>query len=143
MKAALTFTSIAIFGLGLLAGGALEASRSAEKPKLTTLLQTPLAEEFTPGREVLVDLVEVPPNASLERHWHPGEEFHYYLEGDGTIELDGEPPIAVKPGTVGHIPFKKWHRAVAGEKGAKVIVFRVHTKGEPSRYVDEETPRAK
>jgi hypothetical protein len=27
--------------------------------------------------------------------------------------------------------------STAGDKGAKIIVFRVHTKGEPWRYLDD------
>jgi quercetin dioxygenase-like cupin family protein len=93
--------------------------------------------EFTPGREVLIDLVEIAPNQKLDWHWHPGEEFHYYLEGDPVIELADAPPIIGKPGTVGHVAFKQRHQASAGEKGAKILVFRVHTTGAPWRYLGE------
>ncbi len=113
---------------------------AAPQPKVTSLMQQALAEEFTPGREVLVHLVEFPPHATLERHWHPGEEFHYYLEGDAEIRIDGRPPIKGVPGTAGHVPYKAVHTAVAGAKGAKVLVVRVHTKGEPWRYVAGEGP---
>ena len=34
-----------------------------------------------------MDLVEIPPNGQLDRHWHPGEEFHDYLEGDPEITI--------------------------------------------------------
>jgi quercetin dioxygenase-like cupin family protein len=107
-----------------------------QKSKVTTLLQRALAEEFTPGRDVLVDLVEIPPNASLDRHWHPGEEFHYYLEGEPEVQLGDGPPTRPALGTVGHVPFKAVHRAGAGAAGAKVLVFRVHTHGEPWRYLE-------
>jgi len=60
------------------------------KSRVTNLLHDSLSEEFISGREVLVDLVEIPPNATLDRHWHPGEEFHYYLEGEPEIEIDGK-----------------------------------------------------
>lgn len=60
-------------------------------------------------REVLIDLVEIPPNQRLEWHWHPGEEFHYYLEGNSIIERRDAPPIIGKPGTAGHVEFKQLH----------------------------------
>ena len=129
-----------LFGATLAAGDSPPASSPPAKANVKTLLQTPLAEEFTPDREILVDLVEIPPGTSMDRHWHPGEEFHYYLEGDVEIKLEGAPSIIGKPGTVGHVPFKRWHTAVAGEKGAKILVFRVHTKGKPWRYLEEEQP---
>lgn len=134
-RAVIPFT---LFGVGLVVGTTLDASSPPARPDVKTLMQTPLADEFTPGREVLVDLVQIPPNTTLERHWHPGEEFHYYLDGEVEIKLDGEPSIIGTPGAVGHVPYKKWHTAVAGKKGAKVLVFRVHTKGEPVRYIEKD-----
>lgn len=117
------------------AGTTFGASR--EKSKITTLLHASLSEEFTPGREVLVDLVEIPANASLDRHWHPGEEFHYYLEGEPEVQVEGRPSTRPALGTVGHIPFKALHRAGAGKSGAKILVFRVHTQGQPWRYLED------
>ena len=124
--------------MALIAGTTPDAAAPALEPKVRNLLQATLAAEFTPGRDVLVDLVEIPPNGALERHWHPGEEFHYYLEGDARVEIDGLPVVEGKPGSVGHVPFRKTHRAVAGPQGAKVIVFRVHTQGQPWRYPAED-----
>jgi quercetin dioxygenase-like cupin family protein len=137
MKTAIAFATGVLLTLALVAAKSPEAPTPAGTPHVTTLLQQTLAEEFTPGREVLVDLVEIAPHTTLDRHWHPGEEFHYYLEGEVEIRIDGGPSITGKPGTVGHVPFKKLHTAVTGEKPAKLLVFRVHTKGEPWRYLEE------
>jgi quercetin dioxygenase-like cupin family protein len=126
-----------IAAVALLGGTTPDAAAPAAKPNVRNLLQQALDPEFVAGREVLVDLVEIPPNGVLERHWHPGEEFHYYLEGDARVEIEGQPPIEGKPGTVGHVPFKAKHRAMAGPQGAKVLVFRVHTQGQPWRYPAE------
>ena len=130
-------TVVAIFAAGALVGAAMPVVSRSAGSKVTNLLTVPLATEFTPDREVLIDLVEIPPNQKLDWHWHPGEEFHYYLEGDPVIELGDAPPIVGKPGTVGHVGFKQRHQATAGAGGAKIIVFRVHTKGAPWRYLDE------
>ena len=138
MKISKAIMVVSLFGSGLVVGTTIDASNPAPQPNVKTLMQLPLAKEFTPDREVLVDLVEIPPKTAMDRHWHPGEEFHYYLEGNVEIQFDAEPSIQGTPGTVGHVPFKKWHKAVAGEKGAKILVFRVHTKGEPWRYLDEK-----
>lgn len=109
------------------------------KSKVTNLFHESLSEAFTPGREVLVDLVEIPPNTSLDRHWHPGEEFHYYLAGTPEVQVGDGPVTRPALGTVGHVPFKSPHRAGAGESGAKVLVFRVHTTGQPWRYLEDES----
>lgn len=127
-----------VFVAGIAVGLAIPAFSGPAGSKVTNLLTTALATEFTPEREVLVDLVEIPPNHRLDWHWHPGEEFHYYLEGNPVIERKDAPPIVGKPGTVGHVAFQQRHQATAGDKGAKILVFRVHTKGEPWRYLDEK-----
>lgn len=125
-----------LMALTFLAGLAVGDVRRDVRPEVKNLLLAPLDDRFTPGRDVLVDVVTIPPNSALERHWHPGEEFHYYMEGDAEIQLEGSPTIVGRPGTVGHVPFRTLHRAVAGKKGAKIVVFRVHTRGEPWRYAD-------
>jgi quercetin dioxygenase-like cupin family protein len=110
------------------------AAPLSPRADVRTLQQVELDAAFTKDREVITDLVVIPPNTALEKHWHPGEEFHYYLEGEVTIEIDGQAPIVGRPGGVGHVPYRKHHRAVAGAPGAKILVVRVHSKGEPWRY---------
>ena len=128
---------LAVFVAGLVVGAAIPVLSQSAGSKVTDLLTATLSAEFTPGREVLIDLVEIPPNQKLDWHWHPGEEFHYYLEGNPVIERVDAPFIIGKPGTVGHVAFKQRHQVTAGDQGAKIIVFRVHTKGAPWRYLDE------
>ena len=118
--------------------GSKTSGKSSPPAKLNmeNLLEKALSDEFTPGREIIVSYVEIPPNTTLERHWHPGEEFQYYLEGEVEIAIDGEPSIIGTPGKVGHVPFKKMHTAITKKKGCRMLVFRVHTKGEPVRYLE-------
>ena len=141
MKGIGALTLTILLGIIVVANQPADRTKTVAQPDIKTLMKQALAEEFTPGREILMDLVEIPPNTALERHWHPGEEFHYYLEGEVEVRIDGEPTIVGKPGTVGHVPFKKLHTAVTGKKGAKVLVVRVHTTGEPARYLEKDTPR--
>lgn len=133
------FPAVAItscMAFAFFAGASVGAGQA--KSKVTNLLHDALSEEFTPGREILVDLVEIPANTSLDRHWHPGEEFHYYLEGTPQVQIEGGEVQHPASGTVGHVPFKTLHRAGAGAGGAKILVFRVHTKGEPWRYLEDD-----
>ncbi len=136
MSIAKAFILIICLSVGLVGNSTAHTSSPPTELKLENLLQQSLADEFTPGREVVVSYVEIPPNTTMDRHWHPGEEFHYYLEGEVEIAIDGEPSIIGTPGTVGHVPFKKMHTAITGEKGAKILVFRVHTEGKPVRYLE-------
>ena len=128
-----------LIGLGLTSLALMGSSTSSPPTelKLENLLRQALADEFTPGREIVVSYVEIPPNMSMDRHWHPGEEFHYYLEGKVEIAIDGHPSIIGIPGTVGHVPFKEMHTAITGPEGARILVFRVHTAGEPVRVLEE------
>jgi quercetin dioxygenase-like cupin family protein len=134
----LKYMSLIIISISFVLWNDINAQTEPKEIKIKNLLLEPLAQEFTPDREVRIDLVEFPPDTALDWHWHPGEEFHYYLEGEVEIQIGGQPSIIGKPGMVGHIPFKTRHRAVTHDKGAKVLVFRVHTKGEPWKHDDEE-----
>lgn len=135
MRISLVCPYVACMVVAFLVGTSFGANQA--KSKVTNLLHESLSEEFTPAREILVDLVEIPPNTSLDRHWHPGEEFHYYLEGTPEIQINGAGTKRPVLGTVGHIPFKALHRAGAGESGAKILVFRVHSRGQPWRYLED------
>ena len=128
--------TLPVFVAGLVVGAAIPVLGQSSGSKVRNLLTATLSTEFTPNREVLIDLVEIPPNQKLDWHRHPGEEFHYYLEGNPVIERADAPPIIGKPGTVGHVAFAERHQATAGDQGAKIIVFRVHTRGAPWRYPD-------
>ena len=129
-------TSVVCIAIAFFAGSSYGAAQA--KSKVTNLLHDSLSEKFSPGREVLVDLVEIPANSQLDRHWHPGEEFHYYLEGDPEVTIEGNGLTRPALGTVGHVPFETLHRAGAGKAGARILVFRVHTKGKPWRYLENE-----
>jgi len=130
--------SLIIFLIALAFNFAANGQNQSREIKIENLLLESLSEQFTPDREVRIDLVEFPPDTVFGWHWHPGEEFHYYLEGEVEIQIEGQPSIIGKPGTVGHVPFKTKHQAVTHDKGAKVLVFRVHSKGEPWKYDDNE-----
>jgi len=130
--------SLIIFLITLAFNFAANGQNQSREIKIENLLLESLSEQFTPDREVRIDLVEFPPDTVFGWHWHPGEEFHYYLEGEVEIQIEGQPSIIGKPGTVGHVPFKTKHQAVTHDKGAKVLVFRVHSKGEPWKYDDNE-----
>ena len=134
----ISFSLVFLLALSRCAASPAPAAAPAPLHSVATdLLRQRLAEEFAPGREVIVSLVEIPPHTTLERHFHPGEEFHYYLEGEVEIAVDGEPSRIGRAGTTGHIPFRKIHTAITHESSAKILVVRVHTASEPIRYVQE------
>ncbi|MGH9456698.1 MAG: cupin domain-containing protein [Thermoanaerobaculia bacterium] len=114
-----------------------EAPADPAEVRMENLFQQALAEDFTPGREVVVSHVEIPPHTTLQRHWHPGEEFIYLRDGEVEITIDGQSAMLDTPGEVAHVPFRKLHTAITHDRGARVVVFRVHTTGEPVRYFEK------
>ena len=53
----------------------ISSATFAEGPKIENLLKEKL--EGVAGTEVVLSKVQIPPNTSLPKHWHPGEEFAY------------------------------------------------------------------
>ena len=82
--------------------------------------------------------VEIPANTSLPKHWHPGEEFAYVLEGSVTLWQKGKEDTVISAGQAGKIPLAQIHTAITGETGVKLLVFRVHEKGKPERVLAED-----
>ncbi|PMG34690.1 hypothetical protein BCU93_02770 [Vibrio breoganii] len=110
-------------------------SSFAMELKSETLLSSLL--EGAPGTEVIVNRVTIPPNMSLPKHWHPGEEFAYIIEGSVTLWQKGKQDVLLTKGQVAKVPLKQVHTAKTGDEGVTVIVFRVHEKGKPERVKAE------
>jgi quercetin dioxygenase-like cupin family protein len=86
-----------------------------------------------PGREVVQVIVELEPGVTSARHTHPGEEIVYVLEGAPLeYEVEGKPPVTLKPGDVLFIPAGTIHAAknVGSRKGAELATYIVE-KGKP------------
>ncbi len=94
--------------------------------------------ELAEGTEVIVSHVEIPANTTLPKHWHPGEEFVYVLEGSEILWQKDKPDVYLKKGDVFKVPLKQIHTAITGEEGATILVFRVHEKGQPVRINIEQ-----
>ena len=108
-----------------------------KKPDLTTLLSGQL--ERVEGTEFVVSRVKIPPNMSLPKHWHPGEEFVYVIDGRVTLWQEGKEDLVFSAGDAAKVPLKQIHTAKTGEEGVDLVVFRVHETGKPERVlVDSE-----
>jgi len=87
------------------------------------------------GMEVIVSITTVAPYTTAPKHWHPGEEFAYVLEGSLTLWQEGKPDEKYKKGDVAVIPLKQVHTISTQEEGATVLVFRVHESNQPERVL--------
>ena len=97
-----------------------------------------------PGREVVQTIVELDPGVTSSRHTHPGEEIIYVLEGAPLeYQVEGKPPVTLKPGDVLFIPAGTIHAAknVGNRKGAELATYIVE-KGKPLlTEVGDRAPR--
>ena len=134
----IAFGLLAVAGLGLFQlSVAEESSQAGANPEMSVerLLSAQL--EGAEGFDVIVSRVTLPPNASLPRHWHPGEEFAYVLEGSSILRRDGMADQTASQGDVVHIPMQQVHTAVTTDEGATILVFRIHEHGKPERVLVE------
>jgi quercetin dioxygenase-like cupin family protein len=85
-----------------------------------------------PGREVVQARVELGPGVASGRHWHPGEEIVYVLEGSLEYRVDGRRPVTLRAGDVLFIPARTIHAArnVGRGNGAELATYVVQ-KGKP------------
>lgn len=97
----------------------------------TMLHQTNL--EGAEGRELIMYRADFIPGGVLGRHFHPGPELIYVLEGALTLEQDGHSPVTLKVGDIAYLPYKHIHRAQNASRTGqtKVLVFLVGDKGQP------------
>ena len=84
------------------------------------------------GREVVQTIVELEPGTTAPRHWHPGEEIIYVLEGTWEYTVEGKPPVTLKAGDVLFIPAGTIHSArnVGTGRAAELATYIVE-KGKP------------
>jgi mannose-6-phosphate isomerase-like protein (cupin superfamily) len=72
------------------------------------------------GRQSLAEAI-VAPGQSTERHYHArSEELYSFLEGSGTIEIDGETATVAAGDTV-LIPPGAWHALTGGPDGTRFL----------------------
>jgi quercetin dioxygenase-like cupin family protein len=88
------------------------------------------AESSVPGREVIVNRVEIEPEARPIRHKHPGDEIIYVLDGAIEYMIDGEEPITVQAGEGLTVPAETVH-ATGTPTGTVVLATHVVEKDKP------------
>ena len=88
--------------------------------------------DLSAGREVVQVRVDFDPGYVAPRHTHPGEEIIYVLEGTLEYQIEGKPPVTVKPGDVLFVPAGTIHsvKNVGSGNGAELATYVVE-KGKP------------
>jgi len=122
-----------IFAVALLilaTGLALRVAHSQQTGIKRTELQR--HDISVPAREAVQVRADFLPGAAVPRHTHPGEELVYVLEGTLEFQLEGQPPVTLKPGEVLFVPAGTIHTAknVNSANSAALSTYIVE-KGKP------------
>ena len=107
-------------------------STAQEEPiKRTVLFRGNL--EGVEGKEIVVFIADLAPGAVGSKHYHPGPEFFYVLEGTLAHEPIGGPPHMMKAGDFDSNPEKGVHtiQNPSTTARARAIDFLISEKGQP------------
>ena len=107
------------------------ASTQDEPIKRTVLFRGDL--EGAPGKEIVVFVADLAPAAVGSKHYHPGPEFFFVLEGTLAHEPEGGSPHMMKTGAFGSNPNKGVHliRNPSTTERARAIDLLIAEKGQP------------
>jgi quercetin dioxygenase-like cupin family protein len=85
-----------------------------------------------PGRQVIQVRIDFAPGVSAPNHSHPGEEIVYAIEGSMEYQMEGRPPVTLKPGEVLFIPAGTIHSVKnVGSGNAAELATYVVENGKP------------
>ena len=119
---------VALALLGFMTGTAM-----AQEPKVTSLMSKDLPE--SPGKEMLMLLVEHVPGGSSPSHRHNAHAMVYVLEGSVIQQVKGGQPVTLKPGQTFYEGPDDIHvvdRNASKTKPAKFVVVLIKDKGAPA-----------
>jgi quercetin dioxygenase-like cupin family protein len=120
-------TLVALVLLSLMTGTAM-----AQEAKVTSLMSKDLPE--SPGKEMLMIMVEYPPGSKDPIHRHNAHAMVYVLEGSIVMQVKGGKQVTLKPGQTFYEGADDVHvvgRNASSTKPAKFVVFFVKDKGAP------------
>jgi quercetin dioxygenase-like cupin family protein len=119
-----------VFPIALAAGGFATDLAIAQGgyeqggPKATQILRRDLLEQANQVQESVVTLVEFSPGQAAPWHMHPGaQEILYLVEGNLTVEVEGQGPKAITAGDIVLTPAEVPHSV--GNAGTTVTAKAV------------------
>ena len=81
--------------------------------------------------EVVMGLIVRSGQGTSSKHYHPGGEFGFVIEGSASVTSEVGPPVTLEAGDSFYQPPGQWHVVSIGSEGAKTVVFRLVKKGQP------------
>ena len=128
--------TLVLVGLVVIGLGAVSCAHPPSRAGgFTELQRTAIAD--TDDLEIVMGLVVRADQASTAKHYHPGGELGFVLEGSATITREGGRTEVLNAGDSFYQPPGEWHVVTTASGGAKSVVFRVVKKGQPMIVVVE------
>ena len=73
------------------------------------------------GLEVVMGIVKRPAESTSAKHYHPGGEFGFILEGVVTVATENEPQESLRAGASFYQPPGEWHIISTTAEGAALV----------------------
>ncbi|RKP48172.1 cupin domain-containing protein [Trinickia fusca] len=121
------YRSVVIGLFAALVAHSVQAAGKVPDAKETVVLQRVAVPGA--GREMGMGISEFPPNAVKPKHKATGPEVCYVLEGELSVQIEGQPVKVVHAGETYQIPANVVHVTSAGPAGAKVVASWVWVPG--------------
>jgi len=133
MRKFLLLLNVNLVGVAI---GAVGVSYVAAQDKPPSVTRTELLRKSISGiegKEGVMFVADVPPGAVAGRHFHPGDELIYVLQGTMVFEPHGEQPFQLKAGEATFNPAKHIHNArnASSTEPAKVLNCMLAEAGQP------------
>lgn len=125
----------------VIGAGAIAQPAPTPAPQPFAGSDTVLPLEALPGHDAIVTQAVFSAGQEIKTHRHPGIEMVYGLAGETIFQAENERARTIKAGDTLTIPAGTYHRAKAGSHGAKILIVRVHPKGQPLRIPPDRPVR--
>src|SRR6516164_279167 len=104
-------------------------AQSQAGPKLTQILRKDLENQGQVVQETVVSVVEFGPDTAAPWHTHPGaQELLHVLEGNVTVEIEGQGATLLKTGEAGIVPAELVHLARNESASTTARALVVHSR---------------
>jgi quercetin dioxygenase-like cupin family protein len=133
MNKTLLLLGASLAGVAAGAIGATYVGAQGATPQITRteILREPAS--GLEGKEFVVFTADVPPGGVAARHYHPGDEAIYMLQGSMLFEPEHGQPFLLKAGEISFNPAKHIHQAKnnSASEPAKILNCMIAEKGQP------------
>ena len=125
-----SLVTAAVIGMAGWHGAQAGEHEYVSKARVKTLLQEPLA--GVEGKEVIIKHFALPPEFAGGKHMHPGSVFVYVLEGEFTVETEGE-TLTFRAGELYPEPLQRsmLPRNLSASDDLEILVFQIGDVGKP------------